>query len=131
MDYVWIRLDQKGPDNNLCAKRVCLGKSVTLQYCSVRTCEILENYNCSLLRIFRTASGTVLFDRGAIGFSSSITFQNALNRHNQTITSEITLFLVIATICARFVISVFFSSVIDHDPPAQIHRYYGMIFNFR
>ena len=31
MDYVWIRLDQKGPDNNLCAKRVCLGKSVTLQ----------------------------------------------------------------------------------------------------
>ena len=30
MDYVWIRLDQKGPDNNLCAKRVCLGKSVTL-----------------------------------------------------------------------------------------------------
>ena len=93
----------------------------------MRTCEILENNNCSLLKIFRTASGIVLFERGAIGFSSSIAFQNALNNQNQTITSEITLFLVIATICARFVISVFFSSVIDHVPPTQIRRYYGMI----
>ena len=96
----------------------------------MRTCDILENYNCLLLKIFRTASGTALFERGAIGFSSSIAFQNALTHHNQTITSEITLFLVIATICARFVISVFFSSVIDHDPPTQIHRYYGMILTF-
>ena len=34
MDYVCLRLDQKGPDNNLCAKRVCLGKSVTLHFSS-------------------------------------------------------------------------------------------------
>ena len=73
----------------------------------MRTCEILEN-NCSLLKIFRTAFGIVLFERGAIGFSSSIAFQNALDHKNETITSEITLFLVIAAICARFVISVSF-----------------------
>ena len=96
----------------------------------MRTCKILGNNNCSLLKIFRTASGIVLFERGAIGFSSSIAFQNALNHQNQTITSEITLFLVIATICARLVISVFFSFAIDHDPPTQIRRYYGMILTF-
>ena len=90
----------------------------------------MHSNNCSLLKIFRTASGIVLFERGAIGFSSLIAFQNTLNHQNQTITSGITLFLVIATICARFVISVFFSSVIDHDPPTQIRRYYGMILTF-
>ena len=73
----------------------------------MRTCGILENHNYSLLKIFRTASGIVLFERDAIGFSSSIAFQNALNHQNQTIASEITLYLLIATICARFVFQYF------------------------
>ena len=42
MDYVWIRLDQKGPDNNLCAKRVCLGKSVTLHLVAAVTLHLVE-----------------------------------------------------------------------------------------
>ena len=41
MDYVWIRLDQKGPDNNLCAKRVCLGKSVTLHLVAAVTLHLV------------------------------------------------------------------------------------------
>ena len=40
------------------------------------------------------------------------------------------LFLVIATKCTWFVISVFFSPVIDHDPPTQIRVYYGVILTF-
>ena len=94
----------------------------------MRTHEILEEKK--LFTPEDTAPGIVPFERGAIGFSSSIAFQNALNHGNQTITSEVTLFLAIATICIQFVTSVFFSSVIDHDPPTQIRRYYGMILTF-
>ena len=64
----------------------------TARYCSMRTREILEKKNCSLLKTFRTASGIVPFESSAIGFSSSIVSQNAINHENQTITSDITLF---------------------------------------
>ena len=95
----------------------------------MRTREILERKK-KLFAPEDTASGIVPFERGAIGFSNSIAFQNALNHENQIITSEVTLFLAIVTICTQLVISVFFSSVIDHDPPTQIRRYYGMILTF-
>ena len=72
----------------------------------MRAREILENKK--LFAPEDTASGIVPFEGGAIGFSSSIAFQNALYHENQTITSEVTLFLAIASICTRFVISVFF-----------------------
>ena len=44
MDYVWIRLDQKGPDNNLCAKRICLRKSVTLHLVAAVTLHSEESW---------------------------------------------------------------------------------------
>ena len=78
----------------------------------------------------RSASGIVPFESGATVFCRSTAFQNALDHDNQTITTEVTLFLVITTIRTRFVISVFFSSVIDHNPPTQIRTYYGMILTF-
>ena len=90
-----------------------------------RTHEILERKKLFAPEV--TASGIVPVERGAIGFSSSIAFQNALNHENQTIASEVTLFLAIAAICIRFVTSVFFSTVIDLDPLTQIRGYYGMI----
>ena len=78
----------------------------------------------------RSAYGIVPFESGATVFCRSTAFQNALDDENQTITSKVTLFLVITTIHARLVISVLFTSVIDHDPPTQIRRYYGMILTF-
>ena len=78
----------------------------------------------------RSASGIVPFESDATVFCRSTAFQNALDHENQTITTKVTLCLLITTIHARLVISVFFSFVIDHDPPTQIHRYYGMILTF-
>ena len=91
--------------------------------------KILLIYHISSIRN-RLASGIVPFESDATVFCRSTAFQNALDDENQTSTSEVTLFLVITTIRARFVISVLFSSVIDHDPPTQICRYYGMILTF-
>ena len=76
----------------------------------------------------RSASGIVPFESDANVCGRSTAFHNTLDDENQTITSKVTLFLVITTICERFVISVIFSSVID--PPTQIRRYYGMILTF-
>ena len=73
MDYVWIRLDQKGPDNNLCAKRVCLGKSVTLHYVGNTS---LPKYECgmSLLAERRLACCDVTILSNNRGLLSKIQF---------------------------------------------------------
>ena len=97
----------------------------------MRALEILEEKK--LFTPEDTASGKIPFERGTIGFSSSVAFQNALNHQNLTMTSEVINIIIFSdciymhTVCH---FSIFFSSVIDHDPPTQIRRYHGKILTF-